>query len=829
MLKTTTTRSVTHATLLQTTFALILVIAVVGRPASAEQMAAKRTSESGAPLECTWSDAFNLPGFDGTVLSSILWDDGTGPALFVAGEFRRHGKHPTPYAARWNGEAWEPLLGPDGQGVDGPVRQLVIYDDGAGEALYAGGDFRSAGGETVNGVARWDGRRWQPLLGVGGAGIGGGSVAAMAVYDFGDGEMLTIGGGFATAGGEPANNVALWDGDRWRALIWSGGIGIGDEVTAMTVAMGTLFVAHRAGQGYGARTVLSYWDRAWIAIGDANAWQRTSLAAFDDGGGEALFVAHQQDSGRVSRWNGEEWSFLVDSAGRATVQHLTQPGIGPGITAIAAIGLGDGPALYLGGSYYYFKGDGITGISSMFVARWDGDWSVITDQLDVHVDGGTVASMTAIDDGAGRSLIVTGRNLADGATALGAVALWNRTSWFPYVRGSGAGLGGAYHLPRVVSMTSFDEGAGPALFAAGGFTTAGDRLAVGIARWRDGEWSALVDDHGNGACAALGCEDPIKLVNLDDDPDRGLYAVGTVSCHWNHLTSVDLVRWNGSGWSRSGGTTCSHDSVNDVAVFDDGTGRAIFGCGLFASSEEAVMKLSGTAWEGIPGSGGIPPHGQPRVMAGWSHGVGNGLYIAGDFLEMGGLDVAGFVLWDGQQWSIPEGPPGVRLASGIAVRDMIIFDDGTGEALYVGGANLTAGPQATTVVKWDGVRWWSLFGSAGRLQGAVAALAFFDDGGGPRLYAATNRQLHPKGFVSAVSRWDGDRWTVVGEWSSSENDWRPLTALHTHRDGDGTSLYVAGQFREFAGVAASGIAAYSCSRPSYGPEAVRRPGRRVSP
>ncbi len=41
--------------------------------------------------------------------------------------------------------------------LDDPVSALAVYDDGTGEALYAGGVFNTAGGVTVNQVARWDG------------------------------------------------------------------------------------------------------------------------------------------------------------------------------------------------------------------------------------------------------------------------------------------------------------------------------------------------------------------------------------------------------------------------------------------------------------------------------------------------------------------------------------------------------------------------------------------------------------------------------------------------------------------------------------------------
>src|SRR5690606_9262633 len=77
-----------------------------------------------------------------------VWDDGRGPALYVAGEDDSEFKG----VARWDGQAWSWL----GGGMDGIVDSLVVHDG----VLVAGGQFTRAGGITVNHVARWDGAQW---------------------------------------------------------------------------------------------------------------------------------------------------------------------------------------------------------------------------------------------------------------------------------------------------------------------------------------------------------------------------------------------------------------------------------------------------------------------------------------------------------------------------------------------------------------------------------------------------------------------------------------------------------------------------------------------
>lgn len=82
-------------------------------------------------------------------------------------------------------------------GLDGPVYASAAWDpDGSGPLppqLVVGGSFHTAGDQTLNNVALWDGTRWKTL---GNTGPTGG-VSALAVYN-GD---LYVGGSFTAADG----------------------------------------------------------------------------------------------------------------------------------------------------------------------------------------------------------------------------------------------------------------------------------------------------------------------------------------------------------------------------------------------------------------------------------------------------------------------------------------------------------------------------------------------------------------------------------------------------------------------------------------------------
>lgn len=79
----------------------------------------------------------------------LAFDDGTGPAPYIAGGFTTAGGLQANRIGRWNASGWSTLQG----GMDGGVWTLVAL----GDALYAGGHFGTAGGTAANRIARWSG------------------------------------------------------------------------------------------------------------------------------------------------------------------------------------------------------------------------------------------------------------------------------------------------------------------------------------------------------------------------------------------------------------------------------------------------------------------------------------------------------------------------------------------------------------------------------------------------------------------------------------------------------------------------------------------------
>ena len=179
------------------------------------QLYALVVSLSDAPCPFAWS-AFGS-GMDFTVRALAVFNDGSGDALYAAGDFKSAGGVTARRVARWNGTTWS-ALGTGIAGGDFPsVSALTVFNDGSGDALYAAGDFKTAGQNPANRIARWNGTTWTSL----GSGMNF-EIQALTVFDDGSGPALYAGGNFKQAGESPATRVARWDGTAWSSLLGTG-------------------------------------------------------------------------------------------------------------------------------------------------------------------------------------------------------------------------------------------------------------------------------------------------------------------------------------------------------------------------------------------------------------------------------------------------------------------------------------------------------------------------------------------------------------------------------------------------------------------------------
>ena len=159
-------------------------------------------------------------GVDTNVLALAV----RGTDVYAGGDFTKAGGVTANGIAKWDGTNWSAL----GTGMNSSVWALAM----SGNDVYAGGYFTTAGGVAANYIAKWDATNWSAL----GTGIGGGFISSGVFTLAANGTNIYAGGNFTTAGGVTVNNIAKWNGTSWSAL--GTGIGGGFSSDVRTLAAG---------------------------------------------------------------------------------------------------------------------------------------------------------------------------------------------------------------------------------------------------------------------------------------------------------------------------------------------------------------------------------------------------------------------------------------------------------------------------------------------------------------------------------------------------------------------------------------------------------------
>jgi len=730
---------------------------------------------SSAQCVVDWAAGFEPRGVvrSASVKALGVYDDGTGPALYVGGYFHAAGGADAQYIAKWDGANWAALPSPP----NAQIYALAAFDDGSGPALYAGGKFTMAGGkQLIWYITKWNGRTWEPV----GPGLVG-YVRALCEYDDGTGPALYAGGSFRQVyQGPTVNGIAKWDGKQWSPLgsgMWSPDFA--PAVYALDVFGPQVERLYAGGHFYKAGDVVSpnlaRWNgKAWSPPGACGPGNDVyALTAYDDGSGPALYVAGGfrtacgQTVNYIAKWDGTSWSPLA-------------VGVSHWVYALAVYDDGTGPALYAGGEF-----ETAGGVPARGIGKWDGsNWSPVGNGVN-----GPVLAMTVFDDGRGPALYAGGE--FDVAAGVGAyrIARWDGKTWSALGDGNGTS-GGVAALCEGPKLDAAEEER--ALYAGGYFKAVGGLPASGIARWDGTRWAAL----------GTGVEDWVyALTFFDDGGGPALYAGGGF-IRAGGVPAREVAKWDGAKWSGLG-TDDMDGSVYGLTVFDDGHGPALYICGEFTVvagvPANRIAKWDGSKWSSLGGGLTGASNASARALAVFDDGRGPALYAGGDFIWAGGIKVNKLARWDGREWS------GLRggLTFGGEVLTVHVFDDGHGPALYAAGYFTQAGGVlANNIAKWDGSKWSAL--GAGTNE-AVWALGTHDDGRGRALYAGGYFESAGGVPASNIAKWDGSRWSPLG---GGVND--GVRALATLDDGYGPALYVGGGFYLAGGRVSAYIARWGC-------------------
>ncbi|MFO0838937.1 MAG: hypothetical protein U1D55_10465 [Phycisphaerae bacterium] len=619
-------------------------------------------------------------------------------------------------------------------GLSGSAGRLAVFDDGSGPALFVGGSFEFAGDVAVKNIAKWDGTTWSPV----GGGLNGG-VSAMRVHN---GELY-VGGAFTLAGSLPVLCLAKWSNGAWSAPPpFPPPLGSTTAVAALGAFSNELYVSgYSLPRVFLYRLTGNTWSSFPHPTYSPPSAFIPVIRNIHEFGGELVVTGSFDAAGSptvvlngVAAWNGTQWHPLGNGVGPSTQSGRSM------VTTSAVYDVG----LFVGGAFtdassvparaiarwdganWTEVGGGLAGddffapqamlptadrlvVAGAFnfaggaphrnIVAWTGtNWSALGSGLN-----GRVSDLVEY---AGR-LIASGDFGSSGNAVASRVAAWNGSTWSALAPPNSAPFG---------PLNWLQETAGE-LYCAGAAPLAAGGADFSLLHWNGQQWVAVTPAPSGTRAMTSWRGQPVAV---------GLFnsAVGTPATNvaawdgvcWNALGSGvgsipdcaiefrgDLIvggqfttaggvpasrvaRWDGNSWSPLGAGFNS--SVRNLAVFRD----QLVAYGFFTTAGgHPIARLAawdGSDWSSLGGASG--PYVDARLAV-WN----DRLIVAGPMTQIGGVSVNNVAAWDGAGWSAI----GAGLGdSSVSFTSLAVHQ---GE-LYVSG---TFGSGVPNLAKWNGTAW----------------------------------------------------------------------------------------------------------------------------
>jgi hypothetical protein len=232
--------------------------------------------------------------------------------LYMSGEFTEVESMHMQGIARWNGVKWDSL----GAGIDAsdafnsnpPPAAMVEYH----HKLYVGGLFTSLGRVRALGMGSWDGTKWDSLsvqpFTENQLNLGEDLCGPVAVIN----DKLYVAGEFDSIAGFPCNSVAYWDDTNWHSMNFPH-FSSWQYLNTICAYNGSIYVGGSfAGNNGGIGEILRWDNMGWHAVDTGikgvNGWVNT-MAVYN---GE-LYVAgnfstaDRNADNNIQRWDGTQW------------------------------------------------------------------------------------------------------------------------------------------------------------------------------------------------------------------------------------------------------------------------------------------------------------------------------------------------------------------------------------------------------------------------------------------------------------------------------------------------------------------------------------------
>jgi trimeric autotransporter adhesin len=626
----------------------------------------------------TWT-AFGQPGAigmtDGSWVSDILITDDD---IYVTGRFEEMGGIASRGIARWDlgTQQWHAM----GDGLTSEPhwgRSLARTDDGT---IYVAGQFSEVDGNPANNIAAWNGTNWSAL----GEGTNT-TVFTLAA----DGMMLYAGGQFSQAGGQSIGRLAAWDGSDWSspASDIQTNILFAPKISALQVSDGFLYAG-------------GFFDSI------------DSIPA--------------QDLARMDLATGD-WTNIEDGAGEGLGRGGTAMVFSRGIESMALVG----SKLYVGGNLTRAGGQGVNNIAGFDLL--DEQWSVLgsgtgqgISSQDVwgvaHTSQGVLALGAIGQSGLLRANAIARRTIAEDA-------------WSGFANNE---------MQALMTVVNRAASVGDDVFVGGSFSflieNPDNPSFVGptrsIKRWNaaEGAWEGLID-----ADTETGMSGSVRALA---DYEGNLLVAGNIASAGG--TPVNhLALWNRSTETWSGFGDGLDAAVETMAIGPNGeiyVGGAFGEAGDTASHRVAMWDPAFEAW--FPLGAGISnsDESNPAILSMAVTGDGD-LVVGGQFDTAGTTSVNSLARWDGENWYDLGGGVIDSVANPGRIQSIAIAQSGE---VFIGGRFAQAGVLPVNNMARLHEGQWSRIGpdsEANGISGPPTALVFDLALKGPDLIVGGNFSL----------------------------------------------------------------------------------------
>jgi hypothetical protein len=634
-----------------------------------------------------------IPGLDGPPRCMAVFDDGSGPALYVGGSFSTF-PGGTGCLAKWDGTTWTGLGLVRNNTFGSGVCALVRHDDGHGMSLFAAGfGFALPDQPNPSLVMRYDGTTWHSLDAGGWFGTSlydATAVRTMVVFDDGSGPRLYAGGSFNMTPNGASNCVAVWNGTTWFPS--GGGLNSQGVIKCLAVHQGELFAAGDAGGGPGGvwRRSGALWELSFGSnTGLPPLSGATALLSYDDGTGPALYAIVGLDAHTGSQlaiysngaWavHGPQLSNEVGSprafmttllpAPTSAGTHLVTVGrcTASGVTALPNMGA------WVNGAWQAIEpvGNGFASASARVMYDPEADDGAVSTATRRYTAGGwtptslplsNVGAMLRLHQGGVSSLVISNGNqfMANSGAGWQALPSLSNTSCVGvFADAGGESLAAVtlrsipYSVNKLVGSTwvsmgspfegsslylssnrlvTYDSGSGPKLYLGGIVRVASNGAPTSYLAYLDnGQWVQVPGVPG-------------KVL------DMRVYDVGSgpeliLACTRDGVigpATGGIYRWNGTRIDAVG-TGMVNVEAGTLLPFDDGTGVHLW-ASCSGSALGSLAFWDGTAWRGYTGVtvNGVVTSMAPALRPDRTHSLmlGGGFRVAGDTLSSGIAELA---------------------------------------------------------------------------------------------------------------------------------------------------------------------------------------------